>query len=385
MNKTNTILGQLLEGIKRPEFEKLVKQHKTDKYCKGFTTWTHFTSMLFAQLSGQSGLRSISGSLNQQKSSLYHLGIHKEIRRSTLSYANNNRSAAFFEDLFFTLLDHCSISDQKTFPFKNRLFAIDATTISLCLTLFNWAQFRQKKAGIKLHTQFDIKKQIPTFVQISTAKKHENATLKEMHLQSGDIAVFDKGYVNYEQFAQFSKQGIFFVTRLKDNALYRVVEKRHTSPNGRIISDQIIRFTGLQTAKRCPQPLRRVISIDEKTGESITILSNLLDIDAQVLSDIYRQRWQIELFFKAIKQNLSVKRFYGTSENAVRIQIWIALIVFLLFSILKNESAQFQNSFTRFISQVSVVLFQRRDLRLWLSGDPPPSAKPAHILEFDFL
>jgi len=364
MNNTNTLLGQLLDFISRSQFQKLAKQYETDKGAKGFSSWAHFTAMLFAQLSGQSGLRSIEDGLNQQIRSLYHLGITRTVKRSTIAYANEHRDSRLFEDLFYAILATVPVKDQNHgFKFKNPLYSIDATTIDLCLKLFPWADFREKKAGIKLSIKLDHRGKIPCFAVISNARKHESQDLPNIPLESGDIVAFDRGYNHYGYFATLCKRSIYFVTRLQS--------KNNTGQSNRIISDEIIELNGFYAHKDCPFHLRKIVSYDPVTEKTIEILTNQLQWAASTIAAIYKDRWQIELFFKAIKQNLKIKRFYGTSKNAVHTQIWIALISYLLFSILKFMTKA-ARTFTCFVSVFPTVAFQRRSLFDWFSEIPPP-------------
>lgn len=361
----------MLDFIPRSQFQRLVKQHKTEKGAKGFSSWAHFTTMLFAQLSGQSGLRSIEDGINQQRSSLYHLGISTEVKRSTIAYANEHRDASFFEALFYAVLATVPVADQKHgFRFKNPLYSIDATTIDLCFNLFPWADFRETKAGIKVSIKLDHRGKIPCFAVISNARKHESQELPNIPLNTGDIVAFDRGYNNYNYFADLCRRNIYFVTRMKSNATYTIIKENHTDMSGCIISDEIIELNGFYAQKTCPFHLRRIVSFDPNTEKTIEILTNHLKWSSTTIAAIYKDRWQIELFFKAIKQNLKVKRFYGTSRNAVHTQIWIALISYLLFCILRftTKSAR---TFTCFISVFPTVAFQRRSLYEWFSESPP--------------
>lgn len=364
MNKTNTLLGQLLELVPRSRFSNLVKAHETEKGAKGFTSWTQFVSMLFAQLSGQSGLRSIEDGINQQRSSLYHLGIPRNVKRSTLAYANENRDSSLYEDLFYTILEHVPKGQSHGFRFKNPLYSIDATTIDLCLNLFPWADFRETKSGIKLSVKLDHRGKIPCFAVISNAREHESQEVERIPLQPGDIVTFDRGYNNYKYFAKLCFNSIYFVTRLKENASYTIVHSNKTGSNKNILSDEVIILDGFYAQKDCPFYLRKVVSRDPKTEKTIEVLTNQMEWAASTICMVYKDRWQIELFFKAIKQNLKIKRFYGTSRNAVYTQIWIALIAYLLFCILKF-STNAQRTFTCFCSVFPTVLFQRRSLHDW--------------------
>jgi hypothetical protein len=371
MNKYNTIFGQILDYIPRSEFQKLVKEHGTDKGNKGFSTWAHFTTMLFAQVSGQNGLRSIENGINHQSSALYHLGIPKLVKRSTI-YSNKTREADFFEQLFYTILQKVQKQKQNHgFRFKNPLYSIDATTIDLCLKIFPWADFRENKAGIKITLKLDHRGKIPCFVVISNAKEHESQQLKKIPLQPGDVIATDRGFTNYSYFASLCIKKIFFITRMKSNAVFSVVKTNPLPSSGTILSDEVILLTGYKAKKECPFPLRKIVSEDPETKKQITILTNNLFWAASTIAAVYKDRWQIELFFKAMKQNLKIKRFYGTSKNAVLIQIWIALITYLLFSLIKFATKS-EYSFSLFISVIATILFQRRLLFEWLMISPSP-------------
>lgn len=378
MNKHNTLLGQLLSFVSRPRFENLVKITQADKHCKGFTAWQQFVTMSYAQLANPNGLRSLENSLNSNHTSLYHLGIHKNLKRSTISYANNNRSCELFEKLFYCILETLNPCERN--KFRKDFYAVDATEISLNMHDFSWAEFRSTKSGVKVNMKYDINNSVPSYLFITNAKEHENNTLKDMKLKKGDTVAFDKGYCNYQVFGDFCREKILFVTRLKENALYEVIEDRETGSK-LITLDQTIRFTGAQTGKRCPFPLRIIKSTDEKTGNEITILTNIFDRSAAYVARLYRARWNIEIFFKTIKQNLRIKKFYGETENAVKTQIWIALIIYLLYLKLRQMSKNAVKNFTHFICEVSVCIFQRKDLFEWFAGSPPVKVSVVSYLQ----
>lgn len=324
--------------------------------------------MSYAQLASPNGLRSLENLLNSNHSCLYHLGIYKELKRSTISYANNNRSCELFEKLFYSILETLNPCEQK--KFRKDFYAVDATEISLNMHDFPWAEFRSTMGGVKVNMKYDINNRVPAYLFITNAKEHENNTLKDMNLKKGNTVAFDKGYCNYQVFDDFCHENILFVTRLKENAIYEVIENRKTSSK-LITLDQTIRFTGLQTGKKCPFPLRIIKSIDEKTGNEIMILTNIFNRSAGYVAKLYRARWNIEFFFKTIKQNLRIKKFYGETENAVKTQIWIALIIYLLYLKLRQMSKNTVKNFTHFICELSVCLFQRKDLFEWFARSPP--------------
>jgi IS4 transposase len=365
----------MLDLVPRSRFDNLVKACKTEHGAKGLKSWTHFVAMLFGQLSGQHGLRSIETGMNSQRNSFYHLGIpdrEREIKRSTLSYANKHRDAGLFKGIFEALLEQAqSVPAEHGLRFKNPLYSVDGTTIDLCLQLFPWADFRKSKGGIKLTVKLDHQGKIPCFVLMSNAKEHDSKKIKEMSFEANDVVVFDRGYVDYGYFGRLNEEKVWFVTRLKKNAKYRRAKRRATSGKN-IVSDYEIIIPGYSASKR----LRKIIALDPETGKKITILTNNLKWSASTIAAIYKERWQIELFFKAIKQNLKIKRFYGNSRNAVLTQIWIALIVYLLYYLLKTRSKNGALSFTNFISVIRTMLFQRISLFGWLIDPSPPLKKP---------
>ena len=370
MSYQNTIFKQILQIIPRYEFEKSVKKHKGDFASKGFTCWEQFVAMLFGQLSGQTGLRGIETALESISQSLYHLGV-KRIKRSTLSYANHHRPAEIYENVFQGLLEKIlSMHRKHKHKFKNPLYSVDASTIDLCLNLFPWVDFRKKKGGIKLNVKLDHSGYIPTFALVTTAKQHELPSLKKMRFKKGDVVTFDRGYNDFTLFASYCTAGIYFVTRLKKNADYSVVERKDVSSFKDISSDQIIEMNGFYTSKKCPLKLRRIRSKDPETGKYIVILTNHFDWSPTTIAAIYKDRWQIEIFFKTIKQNLKIKKFFGTSRNAVMTQIWIALITFLLLQYLKMFSSQSWTHY-KLMKLIPTVLNSRKDIWDVLNRPPP--------------
>ena len=385
MSYKNSILHQILQIIPRHEFEKSVRKYNGDFGSKGFTCWEQFVSMLFAQISGQTGLRGIETALDSMKHMLYHVGI-KSIKRSTLSYANNNRSSKIFEHVFNNLLERIlKMERNHKHRFKNPLFSIDATTIDLCLSVFPWATFRKSKGGIKLNVKLDHSGYIPAFVSVTTANVHEVTTIKNMKFQKGDVITFDRGYTDFKQFASYCNEGIYFVTRLKKNADYRVIEQNDVSTYEHISSDHIIEMNGFYTSKKCPLQLRRIQSIDPVTGKAIVILTNHFGWSPITIAAIYKDRWQIEIFFKTIKQNLKIKKFFGTSKNAVMIQIWIALITHLLLQYLKMVSTEKWTHYS-LMKLLPSILNTRKDLWVILNKLPPPGKNhPGLSLQLELL
>jgi hypothetical protein len=388
MVKTASLFSQLLEQIPRLEFAALVRKHKAERHARGFDCWTQLVGMLFCQLAHADSLREICNGLACCVGKLVHLGVKQAPNRSTLSYANQHRPASLFEEVFWTLLNRFRSDGklgkrQHKFRFRNKLVSLDSTTVSLCLNLFPWAKFRRAKGGVKAHVLLDHDDYMPSYVLITEAKRHDSKVLKMLRLVPDSIVVMDRAYNVYEQFSAWIGQGIFFVTRMKDNAVYRVVKRLKVPQNRNILSDQLVRLTGTKAQEKCPHVLRRVVVWDEVNEREIVLLTNHLEFGATTIADIYKSRWQIELFFKALKQNLKVKTFVGISENALRIQIWTALIGMLLLKWLHHLS-QAAWSFSNLASMLRLNLFSYRDLMEWLN-DPwgtPPLEPPTQQLKF---
>jgi hypothetical protein len=367
MSHNHTILGQMLQMISRFEFQKAVNETQTEYHARGFRSWNHFTAMLFGQLSGQDSLRGIEAGLASQVQSLYHLGV-KPVHRSTLSYANEHRSHELFKKLFEWMLSQCQpLAPKHKFKFKNPLYSIDATTIDLCLSLFDWATFRKTKGAIKLHVKLNHAGYLPSFAVVTTGKKHEQTVAPHIPLDKGDVVVFDRWFTNFKWYASLCERNIYFVTRLKKNADYRIVERRSTRQHQHISSDQTIQLQGFYSKQKCPYQLRRIRSRDPETGKWIVLLTNQFKWSAATIAKVYKERWQIELFFKALKQQLKVKSFVGTSQNALLSQMWVALIAYLLLSYLKFKS-KFQWSLNTLSSILPTNLFTRRNLWDWLNA-----------------
>jgi hypothetical protein len=384
MSHYHTIFGQMLQMFSRFEFQKAVKETKTEYHARGFRSWNHFVAMLFGQLSGQDSLRGIEAGLATQAKSLYHLGV-KPVHRSTLSYANEHRSHELFKKTFEWMLSKCQPwAPKHKFRFKNPLYSIDATVIDLCLSLFDWAKFRTTKGAVKLHVKLNHAGYLPTFVVVTPGKVHEQKIVPSIPLEKGDVAVFDRGFTNYGWYASLCERGSYFVTRLKKRADYRVIERRDTSQYKNISSDQIIEFKGVRTSKKMPYRLRRIRTKDPETGKYIILLTNQFQWSANTIAQVYKDRWQIELFFKNLKQLLKVKSFVGTSQNALLSQLWVALIAYLLLSYLKFRS-KFGWSLYTLCSILPTNLFSRRNLWDWLNAPfHSHSSSPLDTLQLDF-
>jgi len=366
--------------ISKDEFSRAVRGLKADRYAKGFTSWEQFVAMEFCQLAQAKSLREICDGLRCCLGKLNHLGLDEAPKRSTLAYANGHRPWALYERVFYNLLDCCRAAapgKKGKFRFKNKLLSLDATVIDLCLGLFPWAEFRQTKGAVKLHLLLDHDGYLPTYVHITEGKVHEVNIARTLTLPPGSIVAMDRGYNDYTLYHDWTAAGVWFVTRQKENAVYEVVEERPLPQNRNIRADQIIRFTGPASSQKCPLLLRRVVVWDPKKQEEIVLLTNHLTFGATTIAAIFKDRWQIEVFFKTLKQNLKVKTFVGTSENALRIQIWTALIAILLVKYLMFKS-KLSWAFSNLVALLRWNLFSYRRLWEWIDNpfETPPEAPP---------
>ena len=379
-----SLFSQLVALFNRARFAELVYRHQAERYAKGFSSWDQFVAMLFCQIAQAKSLREISGGLKSCLGKLRHLGVKQAPSKSTLSYANAHRPWQFFQALFYETLQWCQLATPgkiKKFRFKNKLLSLDSSVISLCLALFPWAQFRRTKGAVKLHLLLDHDGYLPSFACISEGKKHDVHIARLLSLAPGSIIAMDRGYNDYRLFANWSRNGVYFVTRLKDNADYLVLEQHPITARGNIVCDETIYFAAPAAQKKCPFPLRRIVATDPDSGKSIVLLTNHFEFAASTIGAIYKDRWQIELFFKALKQNLKVKTFVGTSENALYIQIWTALIAMLLVKFLKFK-ASLNWSLSNLVAFLRWNLFTYRDLWDWLNRpeDTPPLEPPPRQL-----
>jgi hypothetical protein len=378
MVQAMSLFNQLLQHFPVPEFAALVKKHNAERAAKGFSCRTQLVAMLFCQLAHADSLRDICNGLACCMGKLVHLGIDVAPNKSTLSYANRHRPAALYEELFYTALrrfrDEKGLGERKRkFRFRNKLLSLDSTTISLCLELFPWAKFRRAKGGVKAHVLLDHDDYMPSYVLITEARGSDVNMAESFPINPGSIVAMDRGYNDYGLFGHWTERKIYFVTRLKGNAAYEVLEEAAVPVNRNIRSDQLIQFTGEKALRDCPFPLRRVVVWDAGGAREIELLTNLIEFGSTTIAAIYKDRWEIELFFKALKQNLKVKTFVGTSENALRIQIWTALLAILLLKWMHHLSKA-KWSLSNLASMLRMNLFTYRDLTAWLDnpfGTPP--------------
>lgn len=375
MSHHNTAFHQLLKPLSRHKFEALAKQHHCGQKLRKASRWDQFLGMAMSQLSGRQSLRDIQANLEAQRHKLYHLGA-KPIARSTLARLNETQPAELYEALFFKLLHQCKNQPGKhKFRFKNPLYSLDASAIDLSLKLFPWAIHREDIANMKLSVGLNHSTQIPEFVALGDGKENDMVQGCRFQFPRGSIVVFDKGYVNYQWYGNLTKQGVSFVTRMRPNTVYKVMVRHDVDTKEGVTSDQTIQLSSAHAAKRgAPKMLRRIGYRDSRTGKHYQFLTNHFRLCAKTIAEIYKDRWNVELFFKAIKQSLQIKAFVGTSKNAVLTQIWIALITYLMVAFARH-SAREGWTVQRMLRVIQLNLFERRALSELLKPSPPPNEK----------
>lgn len=384
MIQSTSLFAQILGLVKRSEFSRIVELHKAEYDSKGFSSWTQFSSMLFGQFARCESLREICHGLHTLNGKLSHLGISEAPKKSTLAYANEHRPWAVYRDVFFHVRGQCeelARLQKRKFRFHNPVESVDATLIPVCLSVFDWAHYRRSKGAIKLHMLLSHQGYLPKWAMVTTGKTHEVKVLKTLVFEPNTIVVIDRGYNDYQVFAEWTRQKVFFVTRMKDNATYRVVRRQSVPERGNIRRDEIIEFTGFYSQKKCALPLRRIVLWDAEKERELVFLTNIFHLAASTVARIYKDRWQIEVFFRAIKQLLPVQTFLGTSENAVQTQIWIALTAILLLKFLRMKS-QFQWSLSNLLVMIRLNLMQYVNLWRWLSkpfGDSKIRMKDLYV------
>ncbi len=377
-----SIFSQLLQLFPRVEFERAVVATKAERHARGFTCWGQFVAMLFCQVAGAHSLREIVYGLQSCEGRLVHLGLPAAPKRSTLAYANAHRPWELYRRVFEELLARCraAAGPRTRFRFKNRVVSMDASTIDLCATVFSWAKFRRAKGAVKLHCQLDHAGYLPTVMVITEGKRHDLVVARQQRFEPDTIVVVDRGYLDYVWLASLDASGVFFVTRMKDNTDYAVVQRNPVPSRGQILADEWIVLTGPLTQHKYEpgRPLRRVQIWDPAEERTLVFLTNHLELGATTIARLYKDRWQIELFFKALKQHLRVKTFVGTSANALHIQLWTALIALLVLKYLQLKAHQ-SWSLSNLAALLRMNLFVYRDLWRWLDAPytaPPPPPGP---------
>jgi hypothetical protein len=377
-----TLFSQIISKLDRSKFNKLVKVKQTDKHCKGYTSWTHLVSMLFCQFAKSQSVRDISNGLRSATGNLNHLGIDRAPSKSSISYQNKHRNHELFKEYYFQLLEslgqHPKFKQVK-FRIKSKIFLLDSTTISLCLSLFDWAKYKTAKGAVKMHTLLDFDGNLPAYVNITDGKTADNKGANDIPLLKGSVIVADRFYNDFPLLNVWDSKGVFFVIRHKENLQFETL-KENDLPDNRhqhILKDEIICLKNESSKSKYPGKLRRVSVWDEENKQVIELIKNQFNWSPNTIGELYKSRWQVEIFFRDIKQLLHIKSFIGTSENAVMIQIWTALITILILKALKAQS-QFRWYLSNLVAFIRLNLFVKIDLQLWLDKpfqehiEPPP-------------
>jgi hypothetical protein len=361
MNSGRTIFAQLAEHLPHKEFQKCVARYRGDANPRGFTCWDQYLAMVFAQLTYRESLRDIEACLGAMRAKLYHMGFRGRVRRSTLADANDAHDWRIYAD-FAQVLIATARSLYATEPMgvelDQSLYALDSTTIDLCLSLFPWARFRKHKAAVEMHTLLDLRGNIPTFIHITEGKVHDVNVLDLILPEAGAFYVMDRGYIDFERLYRFTLESAFFVLRTKTNVLLRRRYSHAIDPTTGVRSDQTVVLASLESASAYPDALRKVVYVDAETGKRLVFLTNNFTLPALTIAQIYKQRWQVELFFKWIKQHLRIKAFYGTSENAMKTQIWIAVSVYVLVAIVRKRLG-IEATLYQILQVLSLTLFEK--------------------------
>lgn len=359
-----TVFKQLLQYVPRYEFNRCVHRYRGEYWTKSFSTYDQFLCLGYAQMSGRESLRDIETCLNSHQEKLYHIGFRGDVCRTTLADANERRDWRIFQDFGQVLIGIAQRLYQDepiAVELEQPLYAFDSTTIDLCLSLFPWAEFRSTKSAVKMHTLIDLRGPIPTWVTITTGKVHDVRMLDQLPVEKDAIYAMDRGYIDYARLYRIHQQGAFFVVRAKDNLKCKRLYSNPKDKGAGVRADQIIRLTLQKSKKGYPEKLRRISFVDKERNKRLEFLTNNLEVPAETIAAIYKQRWQVELFFKWIKQHLRIKSFIGTSVNAVKSQIWVALCIYLLVAITKKKLG-IQCSLYTFLQILEVNLFEKKPI-----------------------
>jgi Transposase DDE domain/Domain of unknown function (DUF4372) len=365
-----TLFAQIISKLDSTKFKKIVSKHQSDKHQKGYSSWTHLVSMLFCQFAKSQSVRDISNGLRSATGNLNHLGVNKAPSKSTISYQNKHRTYEIFKDYYFELLN--SLGQQPSFKqvkfrIKSKIFLLDSTTISLCLSLFDWAKYKTAKGAVKMHTLLDYDGNLPAYVNITDGKTADNKGAYDVPLHKGSVIVADRFYNDFHLLNVWDSKGVFFVIRHKDNLQYSVVKNNELPENKHphLLKDEIIELKNEGSKNKYPKQLRRVSIWDDENKQVIELITNNFTWVANTIGELYKSRWQVEIFFREIKQLLHIKTFIGTSENAVKVQIWTALITILILKALK-ATAKFSWHLSNLVAFIRLNLFVKIGLQLWL-------------------
>lgn len=367
-----TLFSQIISKLDRISFSKLVKEKGTDKHQKGYNSWTHLVSMLFCQFAKSQSVRDISNGLRSATGNLNHLGVQRAPSKSSISYQNKHRSAELFRDYYYHLYHHLGQQarfKRVKFRIKSKIFLLDSTTISLCLSLFNWAKYKTTKGAIKMHTLLEYDGHLPAYVNITNGKTADNKGAYDIPIIPGSVIVADAYYNDFSLLKVWDSNKVFFVIKHKENLQFIKI-KENKLPNNRhehILTDEIIELKNETSRQKYPKRLRRVAIWDEKNKQTIELITNQMTWSCNTISELYKSRWDVEIFFREIKQLLHIKSFIGTSENAVMIQIWTALITILLLKAMK-ALAKYNWHLSNLVAFIRLNLFVKIDLQFWLDN-----------------
>jgi IS4 transposase len=373
VNCGQSIFSQLMDFVPHYEFQKCVQRYNGQHKVKTFSCWDQFLTMAFAQLTYRESLRDIQACLRAAGSKLYHLGIRSRVSRNTLANANQVRDWRLYADFAQVLIGQARClyaNDEFGVELDQTAYALDSTTIDLCLSLFPWAKFRRHKAAVKLHTLLDLRGSIPSWVVITDGKVHDVNLLDQLVFEAGAFYIFDRGYLDFARLYRIHQSSAFFVTRAKSNFEFHRLRSQPVDKSTGVLSDQIIRLKGFYSRQSYPEKSRRVHYLDADSNRRLVLLTNNLTLSARDIADLYRCRWKVELFFKWIKQHLRIKAFYGTTDNAVKTQVWIAISVYILVAIVKKQ-LNLDQSLYSILQVLSVTLFEKTPiLRAFSATDP---------------
>ena len=377
------LFAQIIEFLSPYQFQKYVKKHEGNKKVTKLSCWEQFLCICFGQLARKESLRGIIVSLNAHRNKLYHLGFNSiTISKSTLADANENRSWKIYHDfaqvLIKTAEDLYKNDINHKYQINEPIFAIDSTSINVCLNIFKWAKYKKKKGAVRVHTQINLQGNIPTFIVITSGKVHDVHILDEINFITGAFYLMDRAYVDFTRLYEIHSHLSFFITRAKSNIKYRRIKSKTVDKTTGIKSDQIIKLTGIKTKHKYPEQLRRICLYDQIKKKHYIFLTNNFTLDAKLITDLYRLRWNIEIFFKWIKQNLKIKKFYGRSENAVKTQIWIATCTYLLIAIIKKK-LNVKLKLSEILHIINDSLFDKTPLKQLLSGDDYQELEPNFV------
>lgn len=370
MKESKPIFSQVLEFLPKRQFRRIVKKYSGDKKVTSFSCWDQFLCMMFAQLTYRESLRDIEACLRAVDKKLYHVGIRGRISKSTLADANNTRDWRIYRDFARLLIKEARklyVDEPLSVELEETVYALDASIVRLCLSVFPWAKYQTNKGGVKLHTLIDLRGNIPVFIAITEARCSDVNALDWLTPEPGAIYVMDRGYVDFKRLFLMHQAGSFFVTRAKKNLVYTRVKSNSVEDDSDVRSDQVIKLRAKNSKKNYPERLRRVRYFDKDNNRHFVFLTNNFYLPAKTIADLYKSRWQIELFFKWIKQHLRIKAFYGTSENAVLTQIWIAISAYLLVAIVKKK-LKIEKSLYNILQVLSIVLFEKTPILSALNG-----------------